>query len=460
MSKRPELMIASGPMSGMRFQVTESGVRLGRSSSNDVHIPDEELSRNHCLFEPDGDAGIRVTDLASANGTLVNGEALGAAPRVLVPGDRIEVGFSTIMVVAEDAPAKAESAKVASARSAVDLGLSSARSPASRASISESSSPSASKGGSSRPRSPIANILWVATALMVAVAIFFILSAPRASEAPVVLTPAVREAPELMGLRYEKVEADATRIYRYQMEIDGKGVLSVKFDDIPDADRHVDKKAKLSEEAMKRVMEIVENPEFAKLEDSYSGSSASDENALKSWRIRVLKFNKIKDVAVENTQEPDAFRAVREALEAFSRNELGIWAIQYSGEKLTQMSKDSMAVGDTKWEDREVEYGNLSASAKAYGEAIFYLDTVNPKPDWYDELKSRLERTEAELKKRYEDQRFLANKAINLADWETAQNELKILCEMVPDKTDPRHSEANSKLVDVENRMKKAKGGK
>ena len=60
MAKRPELLIASGPMKGTRFQVGAGGVRLGRSSSNDVHIPDEELSRNHCLFEQSGDDGIRL----------------------------------------------------------------------------------------------------------------------------------------------------------------------------------------------------------------------------------------------------------------------------------------------------------------------------------------------------------------------------------------------------------------
>ena len=125
-----------------------------------------------------------------------------------------------------------------------------------------------------------------------------------------------------------------------------------------------------------------------------------------------------------------------------------------------ELSADSAAVGDAKWGEREVEYGNLSAALHAYKEAVFYLDTVNPKPDGYPGLKEKLEQTEAELSKRYNDQRFLANKAMNLADWETAQAELKILCEMVPDKDDPRHAEANAKLVDVENRMKKAKGGR
>ena len=85
-------------MSGTRFEVGAGGVRLGRSSSNDVCIPDEELSRNHCLFEQSGDTGIRVTDLASANGTFVNGEELCARTIVLRHNDVITVGSNTVKV--------------------------------------------------------------------------------------------------------------------------------------------------------------------------------------------------------------------------------------------------------------------------------------------------------------------------------------------------------------------------
>ena len=456
MAKRPELLIASGPMSGTRFEVGPGGVRLGRSSSNDVHIPDEELSRNHCLFEQSGEAGIRITDLASANGTFVNGEQLGSDSRELKSGDEIEVGSTKISVVGE-VPLLAPRAAGIKVAATIDLGLGSAPAGAAKGEAA-SRKPSKTQGG--HRRTMIANVLWVVAALTVAAAIAVVLCAPRESEKPI--TPVVEEKPEqkLVSLRYEKIEADSARVFSYRMEIDGSGVLRVAFDDVPGENRHVDKKAKLSDKAKKRILEILEKPGFAALDDEYVGSSVEDENALKSFRIRVVRWNSIKDVLVENTQEPDAFREVREALETFSRNELGIWAIQYSKEKLIELSDESAKVGDAKWEDREVEYGNLSAAVKAYKDALFYLETINPKPDGYAEIKEKLARTEAELKQRYEDQRFLADKAMNLGDWETAQNELKILCELVPDRDDPRHAEANARLVDVENRMKKARGGK
>ena len=449
-------------MSGTRFKVGAGGVRLGRSSSNDVHVPDEELSRNHCLLEQSGEEGIRLTDLASANGTFVNGTQLGSDSYELKMGDLIEVGSTRISVVDEGAPAPLAPAvptpaplRRAPSGGAVDLGLGTA--PAS-VSPGVSRAPQKASGGSRR--TPLANVLWIVAALVVAIAIAVVLYAPRESEKPVVPTVEEPSVPRLSSLSYEKVEADSARIFRYQMSIDESGMLRVAFDDVPGENRHVDKKAKLSDAALKRIGEILETPGFSALEDEYTGASAADENALKSYRIRIVRWNDVKDILVENAPEPDAFRSVREALEAFSRNELGIWAIQYSREKLLELSAQSAEVGDAKWEEREVEYGNLSAAVKAYKEAIFYLETINPKPAGYIALKEKLSRTENDLAERYKNQRFLAEKAINLGDWAAAQSELKILCELVPDKDDSRHTEANAKLVDVENRMKKARPGK
>ena len=396
MAKRPELLITSGPMAGTRFEVGAGGVRLGRSSSNDVCIPDEELSRNHCLFEQSGEAGIRVTDLASANGTFVNGEQLGSDSRELVAGDAMEVGSTAISVVGEEPPPAQRHATPVARGASIDLGLGKVPAAASQG----KARPSARKPDGP-PRAMLANVLWIVAALIVAVAIAVVLCAPRDSEKPVV-APVAEEKPEkkLISLCYEKIEADASRVFSYRMDVDKSGVLHVAFDDVPGENRHVDKKAKLSEKAMKRILEVLDRPGFAALDDEYTGSSVEDENALKSFRIRVVRWNSIKDVLVENTQEPDAFREVREALEAFSRNELGIWAVQYSKEKLMELSEESAKVGDAKWEDREVEYGNLSAAVKAYKDALFYLETINPKPESFTTVKERLARSEAGLKQR------------------------------------------------------------
>ena len=63
----------------------------------------------------------------------------------------------------------------------------------------------------------------------------------------------------------------------------------------------------------------------------------------------------------------------------------------------------------------------------------------------------------AEMDKRYRDQRFLADRAIKLEDWETARRELSVLIEMIPDRNDDRHRQAASSILEVE---RKVKGGK
>jgi hypothetical protein len=146
---------------------------------------------------------------------------------------------------------------------------------------------------------------------------------------------------------------------------------------------------------------------------------------------------------------------VRLALETFTQNELGIWAIQYSSEKLTEMSAEARIAADAKWEERDVNYGNLAAALKLYDEAVMDLETVNPKPADYGELITKRDMVRNELDRRYKDQRFEVDRAVNMGDWEKAVRELKILCELVPDSRDPRHEEASAKLIDVEGRIKK-----
>ncbi|MBO5751319.1 MAG: hypothetical protein J6R80_02820, partial [Kiritimatiellae bacterium] len=136
---------------------------------------------------------------------------------------------------------------------------------------------------------------------------------------------------------------------------------------------------------------------------------------------------------------------------------LGVWALQYSRDKLVELAENAINVAQSRWEDREVQHGNLFASVAAFREALFYLETVNPKPECAQIAERMLKEAQDELEKRYSDQRFLADRAINLGEWETARRELTVLIEMIPDRADDRNREATAKLIDVEKRLK---GGK
>ena len=427
----PEILVAEGPLKGNRYPVPEIGLRLGRSSSCEISVPDPALSRNHCLFEI-RDGTLWVTDLASANGTIVNDEPLGADSKALAPGDRVVAGDTVLVLVepgADIPPATPSAPKI-------DLGF---------------GKQDDSGGGKA---APIRLVLWAVAALTVVGAVAVIVTSSVEPERETVPQAVPDAEPTLQGFTFEKVEATADGIYRYALSYTAGGELSVEIDDVPKENRHVRKTATLSAEAQKNLSEIFASEELYRLDREYTGVPLKP-NTLKSHALHVLRGSRVFDLTIENSPEPAAFREVRERLETFSKNELGIWAIQFSAEKLVEMSAESRRAADAKWEERDVQYGNLSEALAKYDEAVFYLETVNPKPADYGELVNRRQQTAAELDKRYRDQRFLADRAINLQDWATARRELRILCELVPSAKDPRHAEASAKLLDVESRMKK-----
>jgi pSer/pThr/pTyr-binding forkhead associated (FHA) protein len=64
-------------------------IRVGRRKSQDIVVPDAEVSREHAVFCRDGDRHI-VKSLGTTLGTLVNGEQI--SEHELQPGDVIRIG--------------------------------------------------------------------------------------------------------------------------------------------------------------------------------------------------------------------------------------------------------------------------------------------------------------------------------------------------------------------------------
>src|SRR5256714_14105109 len=65
------------PLSKSR-NATPGPVRVGRTSDNDICVPEYSISKLHCFFAQVG-TELRLTDCGSTNGTTVNGRRL--APR-------------------------------------------------------------------------------------------------------------------------------------------------------------------------------------------------------------------------------------------------------------------------------------------------------------------------------------------------------------------------------------------
>lgn len=413
---------------------------VGRGSMNDLSIPDEQLSRRHCIFETSGEKGLKIIDLNSANGTYVNSRQIEADSSCeLNADDIISIGDQQFKVVDSSSPSRQRSP----AFGGVDLGL---------------SQNEAGEVSSSADEKPKKLKLWLLVWGVIVVAICAITFIPLdTSDTKAISEMPVEKNDSIHSIEFEKVDADRSGIFRYAMFFDGfSGDLSIVCHDIPVNNRQIQKKMKLQPKAIEALREIFDDCQaFMQLDDEYSGIDPQQSNRLVSRRIRIVRGEKIKSVQVVNVVEPPVFMKLREMLETFSRNELGVWAIQYSREKLLELAEQSYQLGRSKYEEREVDYGNLAASVAAYSEAVFYLETVDPKPDWYDMLVEARDKSVIELDKVYRETRFQADKALNTQNWELAREHLTILCQIVPEKTDDRYREAKAKLVDVEKRLKK-----
>jgi hypothetical protein len=89
------LNVIEGPCSGIEFIVHALPVRIGRGSTADIRLDqDGGTSRQHAEIYS-GKEGVRIRDLQSTHGTLVNGSLVQDAN--LYPGDRIRIGFSTMV---------------------------------------------------------------------------------------------------------------------------------------------------------------------------------------------------------------------------------------------------------------------------------------------------------------------------------------------------------------------------
>ena len=146
---------------------------------------------------------------------------------------------------------------------------------------------------------------------------------------------------------------------------------------------------------------------------------------------------------------------IQDKLEEFGRVELGLRSLQYSPEKLQEMARDAFLNGKKLYEEREIAYGNLATAIKSFNEAELYLETVDPKPDFYAEILTARKDCQQELEQRFNNEDFLAERAIKLKAWEEAARALRVILDMIPDRDDPRNVESRKKLLEVENRLKK-----
>jgi len=96
---RPRLLAISGQLKGQMFDLGPDGLAIGRDGANGIFIDDKSVSREHCVIRREG-SRVKVQDLGSLNGTLVNGEKV--VESALDHGDKIFIGNTDFIFLTSD----------------------------------------------------------------------------------------------------------------------------------------------------------------------------------------------------------------------------------------------------------------------------------------------------------------------------------------------------------------------
>ncbi len=91
------LLVLQGKPEGKEIPIRVPTFLIGRSAECQLRPNSELISRQHCQFTIDGDV-VRVRDMGSSNGTIVNGERL-TEEATVNDGDLIQVGPLAFQVI-------------------------------------------------------------------------------------------------------------------------------------------------------------------------------------------------------------------------------------------------------------------------------------------------------------------------------------------------------------------------
>lgn len=93
------LLVLQGPDKGRRFELPDKPTLIGRESRQ-LPLTDNTVSRRHCELRPEDDGQWVLRDLASSNGTWVNGQRVNNIARLRL-GDQVRVGRSLLVFGAQ-----------------------------------------------------------------------------------------------------------------------------------------------------------------------------------------------------------------------------------------------------------------------------------------------------------------------------------------------------------------------
>jgi len=400
---------------------------MGRAEGNDIALTDPSLSRFHCRFYFKPDGLMYLADLASTNETQVNGAPIQDV--ALKIGDLVAIGETTIQVVND----RLDAGHGPVGRD-VDLGL----------------HPKNPFGGKVSPGGGGGSRRWVSWVFGLILLLIGVIAGVMVWRLIPSENDRVVAGSQGLELEYEKVQASTQTVFFYSLTLKD-GMLSVRVENLQDG-RQIQREQKVDERVVSSLAASIDSAGFYALNEGYEGRSV---DAWESMDLTVTRNRRVHRVRVINRIEPEAFRETRQKIEEFGQNEIGLGALALPPERLKELAHKAWQAGQNFHQQLEVRNDNLAQAIRSFTEVEWYLETVEPKPDYYVDAMAAREKALRQLNEKYEEHSFQAERAIRLKDWPTANQHLRICLEILPNRSDERYRKVDRKLMDVQSQMER-----
>jgi hypothetical protein len=358
-------------------------------------------------------------------------------------GDLVEAGSTAFRVIntsqaEEAAPAPAPAPREADRGKAIDLGFRHAG----------KTSEAASEARHQSRGTLMHRLMQVGVSLLVLLVLVVIGS--EFSKLNTDTTPQVQKH-ERLTLSYERVKADSSNIFRYYLELDDKGILSVQLDELK-GNLHFEKTKKLSQTQLARLSQSIEDAGFFDVDSDYAGNFPGQVDLFDLAVSRNRRYHRIR---VLNNRLPTAIEQTEAVLEDFAARELKIpFTMTMPSHERIQYGLQALELANTRYAERDVRHANLAEAIKHYREAMLFLQNIDEQREQYSKAEAGLDAATKERDSRYDDFMFRADHSVALTEWQTAYKNLQILQDLIPDRDDPRRDKINDKLMSVERHLR------
>lgn len=397
----------------------------------------------HGRFFFKSDKTLWVTDFGAGEKTTVGG--IPVDEYQLKTGELVEVGDTAFRIINArqdeailEPPVGAAPIEKAKGHEEIDLGFSSHHAH-------KKGTRTHTKEGHPQKGSLVNRLMQLMVSLLViGVVIYVALEAMKLAE-PV--NTQIAPPKSSISLRYERVKGDSENVYRYQLDLDSKGMLKVVVDDLK-GNRHVTEERQVSEPVMLLLASQLDESGFFEVDSDRIGIS---ENKYDLHDLTIQRNFRHQRIKVLNRRPPEQIQRTISIIDDFALSEAGILQSFYKSQaELMIMAKRSFDLAEAKFAEREVRIENYALAIKNYKDVIFFLETIDRKPAYHDKAERKLQEISDMQDQKFDDLMFQAEQATRLKDWESADKYLRRLSNLIPNRNDHRYDTIRSKMLNIE----------